>query len=289
MLWDTATSINPSYLVPIRHADDLDDADSWHANLVDCGCPTRHVEIHTPRRTPPSSSTTTSSIITTTSSSPPSKPLLRISEPSLRAADLYMNNIRLEMACTVAAMWANCQHVGVTDSLFCEDETSSPFYREGRSPPTDGALVTTADDAVVRTVQRIFRTLKPDLRPVREQVTVPHHPCVDVFPFPTLRRNLLVGVAAGTEVDEDELFEDMVHGLVCWGSAGVGRGDWGEASGRVSSSSSPWDSRSWEARPWLLRKYWALFGGDEGELARQSEWWRGLRGEEEDIWTSCVS
>jgi hypothetical protein len=44
-----------------------------------------------------------------------------------------------------------------------------------------------------------------------------------------------------------------------------------------------WDVRSWEAKVWFLKKYWWLLGGEEGELVRQSEWWRSVRGEEARI------
>lgn len=76
-------------------------------------------------------------------------------------------------------------------------------------------------------------------------------------------------------------------GLICWGGAGVGKRDRNNNNSTARnhlSSGAPWDHRSWEAKPWFLRKYWVLLGGEEGELVRQSEWWRGVRGEEEDLW-----
>lgn len=30
----------------------------------------------------------------------------------------------------------------------------------------------------------------------------------------------------------------------------------------------------------FLKKYWALLGGEDGELIRQSEWWRNIRGDD---------
>ncbi|KAI4121308.1 MAG: hypothetical protein LQ338_006439 [Usnochroma carphineum] len=137
-----------------------------------------------------------------------------------------------------------------------------------------------ADDMVkanmICTVQGIFNTLKPDLRPSREQITVKHHPYIDILPFPTLRKNLIAHQEA---IDEDEFFYDMLTGLVCWGGAGIGRKDREDSTG-YTSTGTPWDCRSWEARVWFLKKYWTLLGGEDGELVRQSEWWRSVRGDD---------
>ena len=96
----------------------------------------------------------------------------------------------------------------------------------------------------VCTVQRIFNTLKPDLRPNSEQITIKHHPYMDILPFPTLRNNL---ITRQEKIDEGELFQDMVMSLVCWGGAGIGRKD-REDSTDYASTGTPWDIRSWEAR-----------------------------------------
>ncbi|PSR84270.1 hypothetical protein BD289DRAFT_368854, partial [Coniella lustricola] len=203
-----------------------------------------------------------------------------------RLPDPWASNIRLEVVCTIAAMWTNCLQVGISQPMFCDDDSISPFYR---APPSAGADQQ-AEESRVRTVQSIFKTLKPDLRPIKEQITHMHHPVVDCLPFPSLRRNVLVGTAAAV-FDEDEMCEDLLDGLICWGRAGgsgVSRRDLNAATGHAPShAGAPWDSRSWQAKPWFLRKYWALLGGEDGELVRQSEWWRSVRGEEEDIWASA--
>ena len=124
-----------------------------------------------------------------------------------------------------------------------------------------------------------------DLRPNSEQVTVKHHPYIDILPFPTLRKNLIIHQE---EIDEDELFQDLLTGLVCWGGAGIGRKDREDSTG-YASTGTPWDVRSWEARVWFLQKYWTLLGGEDGELGRQSEWWRGIRGEDTvEVWPPNV-
>ena len=113
-------------------------------------------------------------------------------------------------------------------------------------------------------MQRMFKTLKPDLRPSSEQISVKHHPYIDILPFPTLRTNL---ITHQEEIDEDEFFQDMFTGLVCWGGAGIGRKDREDSTG-YASTVTPWDVRSWEVKVWFLKKHWTLLGGDDGELVR---------------------
>ena len=125
-------------------------------------------------------------------------------------------------------------------------------------------------------MQRIFKTLKQDLRPSSEQTTVKHHPYIDILPFPTLRKNL---VTHQEEIDEDEFFHDMLTGLVCWGGADIARKDREDSTG-YALTGTPWDVRSWEARVLLLKKYWTWLGGEDGELIRRSEWWRSIRGDD---------
>lgn len=127
------------------------------------------------------------------------------------SSDPYANQITLQKECMIAAMWSNCLQIGISDLAFCEEDSQSQFYREASDPsytavgfPSNNKTTTgVASDSMVRTVQSLFKTLKPDLRPTREQVIVPHHPFFDIFPFPTFRRNIL---RSETLIDEEELF-----------------------------------------------------------------------------------
>jgi hypothetical protein len=166
-------------------------------------------------------------------------------------------------------------HIGITEEMICAEKSLSPFFW----PSVESADEMVKANAIC-TVQRIFETLKPDLRPGSEQITVNHHPYIDILPFPTLRKNLIIHQE---EIDEDEFFHDMLTGLVCWGGAGVGRKDRQDSTG-YASTGTPWDVRSWEATVWFLKKYWTLLGGEDGELVRQSEWWRSMRGDD----TLCI-
>ena len=258
-IWDSTTHVDPSLLIHDKHNDGLD---PYWTTTIDCGCSSLHVKIRT--RSP----------------DPFSYGEIKILSfgPSATTADPYANNIRIETVCVAAALYTLGTYVGITEEMFCADTSLSPFF----CPSAESA-----DDMVkaVCTVQRMFKTLKPDLRPSSEQITVKHHPYIDILPFPTLRTNL---ITHQEEVDEDEFFQDMFTGLVCWGGAGIGRKDREDSTG-YASTGTPWDVRSWEAKVWFLKKYWTLLGGEDGELVRQSEWWRSIRGDDPvDIWSPNV-
>lgn len=264
LLWDSATSIDPSYLTMANYGRPGNEKELWYRAYVDCGCKTRHVEIRTKA---PGTNTKVE--------------IVSVGESSL---SLRANHLRVETLCIISAMYANCQQLGYSPDAFCCDESQSAFYRPGAcldlltGPGENGS-----PNSVVQTVQKIYKGLRPDLRPTKEQIMFPHDQFLDIMPFPTLRSNLL----NNTEyLDEDEFCFDILNGLTCWGGAGLGQRDRNGGTGRATTA-TPWDSRSWEAKPWFLRKYWKLLGGEDGELVRQSQWWRGMRGEEEDIWAGA--
>lgn len=251
-IWDSTTSIGTSLLIQDTHDDGLG---PYSTTVIDCGCSSPHVRIRT--RGP----------------DPFSHGEVKILSfgPSVTAADPYANNLRIETVCITAALYALGMYVGITEEMICADKSLSPFFLSSAE---------SADDMVkanaICTVQRIFKTMKPDLRPSSEQITVNHHPYIDILPFPTLRKNL---ITHQEEIDEDGFFHDMLTGLVCWGGAGIGRKDRQDSTG-YASTGAPWDVRSWEAKVWFLKKYWTLLGGEDGELVRQSEWWRSMRGDD---------
>lgn len=258
-IWDSTTHIDPSLLTHDKHNDGLD---QYWTTTIDCGCSSLHVQIRTQ------------------SADPASYGEVRILSfgPSATTADPYANSIRIETICIAAALYTLGTYVGITEEMICADTSLSPFFWPSAE---------SADDMVkaICTVQGMFKTMKPDLRPNSEQITVKHHPYIDILPFPTLRKNL---ITHQEEIDEDEFFQDMFTGLVCWGGAGIGRKDREDSTG-YSSTGTPWDVRSWEARVWFLKKYWTLLGGEDGELVRQSEWWRSIRGEDTvEVWPPNV-
>ncbi|RLM01365.1 hypothetical protein CFD26_109025 [Aspergillus turcosus] len=244
-VWSSTNFVDPSLLLSDKKRDGHD---SYWTATVSCGCSTPHVQIRTQGPDP---------------SCWGEIKILSIG-PGAPSADPYANHLRVETLCTVSALHDLGIHLGLTMELICADNSLSPFFR---------GTLESAD--MICAVQRIFKTLKPDLRPNKEQITVKHHPFIDILPFPTLRRNM---IKHQNEFDENEFFHDMLTGLVCWGGSGIGKRDRNISTG-YASTGTPWDSRSWEARDWYIKKYWRLLGGEEGELVRQSEWWRSIRGE----------
>ena len=251
-IWDPTANVDPSLLV---HDEKKDTLGPYLTTTVDCGCASAHIQIQTQGPDPWCHGKFT---------------ILNFG-PSATAADPYANHLRVETLCNTAALSTLAMCVGITQEMLCADQSLSPFF---------SSSAVWADDLVkanmVSTVQGVFKILKPDLRPSREQIVIQHHPYIDIIPFPTLRKNLLTHQQ---DFDEDEVFHDMLTGLVCWGGAGMGRRDRDISTGKASTG-TPWDVRSWEARLWFLEKYWSLLGGEDGELVRQSEWWRSMRGDD---------
>ncbi|KAL8965140.1 MAG: hypothetical protein Q9183_004008 [Haloplaca sp. 2 TL-2023] len=160
-----------------------------------------------------------------------------------------------------------------TTAINCGCSNSHVHIRpRGPDPFSHGEVKILCSDRV--SLQQIHTPTTSALK--HEQIIINHHPYIDILPFPTLRKNLIIHQE---EIDEDGFFHDMLTGIVCWGGAGIGRKDRQESTG-YASTGTPWDVRSWEARLWFLKKYWTLLGGEDGELVRQSEWWRNMRGDD---------
>ncbi|KAF4447113.1 hypothetical protein FALBO_16985 [Fusarium albosuccineum] len=157
----------------------------WQLSLFDCGCQTPHVKLRT-RRGEPTQALAVAS-------------LNLLPDPSA-------NHLRVEVLCIISAFQHNCFQLGVSDIMSCEDGVSL-FFRQMSSD-------TCASEMLISAVQQLFQTLKPDLRPTREQIVFSHHPSIDILPFPTLRQNILQYTGL---IDEDEFFDDFLHEAKCWG------------------------------------------------------------------------
>jgi hypothetical protein len=252
--WNMPTSTSLSQHTPDEN--NMADSPYW-IGYVDCGCPSPHIQF---------------------SAIPRDYRDRRTMDTGLELAPFNPNSsvIHVGRICIAEAVMTNCAHIGITQEMFCKDDAVSPFYR-----PRGKTNSVTGFNAVVQTVQNIFQAINPDLRPSREQIEILHHPIIDILPFPKFRTNLITNIDT---IDDEELYFDLLNGLVCWGGAGVGKRNRGYTTGYICSG-TPWDSKSWEARTWFIQKYWVMLGGEEGELVRQSQWWRNMRGEYSDIWT----
>ncbi|OJD22361.1 hypothetical protein ACJ73_06294 [Blastomyces percursus] len=194
--------------------------------------------------------------------------------PDTATPDPYASDIGIQTLCTMSVLYTIGMHVGLTENMICSENSLSPFFWSGSGLDSDND---TAKANTICTVQKVFSTLKPDLRPSIAQITVQYLPYIDILPFSTLRNNL---ISHQEEIDKDEFFHDMLTGLVCWGSGGIGKG-----IGRVLQSLfrqvRHGDARSWEAK--------ALLGKEDGELVQQSEWWRSIRGDAPGIEVHSLS
>ncbi|RDK40671.1 hypothetical protein M752DRAFT_337180 [Aspergillus phoenicis ATCC 13157] len=218
-VWDPPSCVDPSLLVSDKPSDSLE---LYWTTTIDCGCTSPHFRIQTE-----------------------CPDLLGHNEvrvfrfgTNTTTADPYTNSLRIDRVCTIAAILDLVRHVGVTEEALCADESLSPFFR-----PTAVMVDEAAKRNLIRTVQETFKSLKPDLRPFQEQITIEHHPMIDILPFRTLRRNL---ITRQHDIDEDEFFDDMLSGLVCWGGAGIGKRDRQVSTGYASTAN---DSRSVQYAP----------------------------------------
>jgi hypothetical protein len=127
--------------------------------------------------------------------------------------------------------------------------------------------------------------LPPTLRPTAVQLSVPHHPEMDLFPFPQYRDNIIL---AGSTVDDVELCVDMLYGVDINDNSDSGskmkrRCDEGPFSGSGRTGlivwDDPWLQESWEVDEGFATKYkWLLRGCDA--LLRSTNHWRARRGEQ---------
>lgn len=105
------------------------------------------------------------------------------------------------------------------------------------------------------------------LRPTPIQRRFPHHPWIDLFPFPRFRDNMILAIEAGI-LDDDELCLDVAEALTPVGEETPALIVWGEA----------WDYRGWEVNPPFLRRWgWLLRGCPE--MLEATNHWRVGRGE----------
>lgn len=100
--------------------------------------------------------------------------------------DMLLNLSRMNV---LRAAYQNAIALGMTAEWLCQDDTISIFSNHGP-----------------RVVPRNQVSIPYSLRPTALQRATPHHPWLDVFPFPCMRDNL---IQAGDDLDDDELCHDL--------------------------------------------------------------------------------
>ncbi|VUC35958.1 unnamed protein product [Clonostachys rosea] len=121
------------------------------------------------------------------------------------------------------------------------------------------------DDSVspISDASYVARDMPASLRPTLLQMTVTHHPWIDLLPLPRMRDNLLL---ADDQYDETALCTAI---LGCNTNSGgrTGMIVWGEA----------WDPAGWELTEEFIREWaWTLEGCDE--FLASTNYWRQRRG-----------
>jgi hypothetical protein len=171
-------------------------------------------------------------------------------------AEIHMNTIQLTTMSFVAACLANAAMIDLSPEALFDSTSQSPFYQ----------MQTTKTGRLAH--------VKPLLQPSSTQLENPHHPYLDILPFPSFRnRTIQLLQIQPPPFDPAQLCQDLKNdGIICWGSTRRNKRD-------SNGSGVPWDIRSWEVRPWFLQKWWILFDGPDGEMYQHSRWWCELRGE----------
>ncbi|CZR51863.1 uncharacterized protein PAC_01740 [Phialocephala subalpina] len=183
--------------------------------------------------------------------------------------DPYKNTLTLIPTSSLQAYLSNAMALKLPISGLKNEAFQSPFYQPEAYASGNMAALEVA-----------WNELPKALRPTPAQITQPHHPWMDMIPFPTIReRALTLSSLDPPMIDIYDLKNDvfMNSGIFCWRVGGSG------------GSGQPWDMRSWEAEPWFLQKWWILVGGETGGVWEQTQWWRGMRGKPKVEMTSASS
>ncbi|KAL4969887.1 bZIP transcription factor [Aspergillus stella-maris] len=116
-------------------------------------------------------------------------------------------------------------------------------------------------------------TIPLALRPTHIQLTIPHHPWLDFFPFPKMRDRLIL---AEHLFDDDELCHDL---MAFW--------DTRNSQATLIVWGQSWDPRSWEVTEEFVSKWgWLLRGSPE--LLLSTNYWRRRRGERPLVWRELL-
>lgn len=144
------------------------------------------------------------------------------------------------------ALLRNTQILGFDDCC-TDDDAVSPFNKQGPLLSSPNCPAT--------------------LRPTPLQVSVEHHPWIDLFPCPRMRDNFLRAVLLHGEDSFDEY--DLCHDMV---DVGGGTGD-----ATIIAWTDTWSPSGWEVTALFLRKWgWLLYGCVEMQAGTNA--WRQRRG-----------
>ncbi|KAH7146172.1 hypothetical protein EDB81DRAFT_869074 [Dactylonectria macrodidyma] len=157
------------------------------------------------------------------------------------------------------ALHRNSEALGQSNLwLFCD--SVSPFG--------DASLENALNPCNVISAAGMAAQYPRGLAPTTLQLSTPHHPWVDLFPWPKLRDRIIWLCYAAETMDDGDLCFDMAEFDASRDRDNVSLIVWGE----------PWDPRGWEATVPFLKKWgWLLEGCTE--LLEGTNHWRAQRGE----------
>ncbi|KAF4637668.1 hypothetical protein G7Y89_g421 [Cudoniella acicularis] len=189
-----------------------------------------------------------------------------LGNPSISSSKLsnpHINTLTLLKTSTLQAYLTIARSMSIhIPDLYLHD-CPSPFHKPD--------LAAKGADFQTLAISYHFSNIPPNLHPTSAQILHPHHPWLDLIPFPTLRERAITLSAMNPPLIEvNDLKNDifMNDGLFCWRNS------------KREGGMQPWEMRSWEAELWFLKKWWILLGGEEADVWQQTQWWRSMKGEE---------
>ncbi|CAG8121460.1 unnamed protein product [Penicillium salamii] len=157
--------------------------------------------------------------------------------------------IKLSRVNVLRAAYENAFAMGMSAEWVCEDDRLSIFNLPGPCLSED--------------------SIPSSLRPTPTQRKVPHHPWLDIFPFPRMRDNF---IRAGDNLNDDDLCHDLT---AFW--------DTHRSDANLLVWGAPWDPQNWEATEEFARK-WGFFLQGCPEILISTNNWRKRRGEKPLVW-----
>ncbi|KAL5356322.1 hypothetical protein BJX96DRAFT_142633 [Aspergillus floccosus] len=161
-------------------------------------------------------------------------------EPDVLLPDPYGSSLELTQTTLLRACVLNASSLGIGVEEFFSYKCMSlcsPFYRPNTSMSEDPRTL-------IRSISH--PGIPQHLQPTLTQILFPHHPLLDLIPFPAMRtRAIMLAATAPNLLDSVDLKTDIVAqgGITCHGG-------------------QPGDMRSWKVAPWF-RKKWQLLLGDQ--------------------------
>ncbi|EXK43357.1 hypothetical protein FOXG_21881 [Fusarium oxysporum f. sp. lycopersici 4287] len=171
----------------------------------------------------------------------------------------------------VSAVFMNARHLGIIWHDLISFESKSPFPRLRekliQQELLDDGEEPTEQAAQMRLILKDYlKNIQSDLVPTQAQLTMSHHPTLDLIPWPKFRSKAITAVHSTPPlIDREDFCLDLLNdGLRCWGFA----------NGSSLPSAAPWDAQNWEAAPWFLEKWEHLTEGRDGdEWKISARWW----------------